>query len=162
MIMWRAILFCCFILGGCGAKSVVGLNGRVDFSYAMSGESRRLADYRGRPVVLVLMRTSEVVSQIYIQHIKDVFEATAGRVVFVVLTVESSEAPFVEQYATFEKLPFDIGVAESSVLHGQSSLGVVPGIPTTYFINEEGDVVGAVSGVVEKDVLKEKIGRIAR
>lgn len=158
-MMWRILLLFCSIAIGCGAKS--GLGGRVDFSYKMAGEMRRISNYNGRPTMLVLMRTSEVVSQIYIQHVKSVFEATAGRVVIIVLTVESSEAPFVEQYAAFEKLPFDIGVAESSVLHGQSSLGVVPGIPTTYFINEKGDIVEVVSGVIEKNVLMEKVERIA-
>ena len=147
-------------LSGCGGGTVgANLPEPVNISYQIDGSVRQLIHERGRPVVLILMRTSEVVSQIYMQNLRDIYMMSKGCLGFVVLTIEPTEAPFVAQYVAFEKLPFQIGVASPAVLLGRSALGVVPGIPTTYFIDETGAVVEVISGVIEKKVLEKKVLR---
>lgn len=125
----------------------------VNISFVMDGTPRRLSEYRGKPVVLVLMRTSEVVSQIYMSRLKEAIETSPPKANLIVLTVEPSESPFVEEYQELEKLPFSIGVAEPGIVQGESAFGLISGIPITYFINANGTIVSSQPGVIETDDL---------
>ena len=95
----------------------------VDFTFTLDGEPHRLAELRGRPVVLVLMRTSELVSQMYMREVTEAFRLRAGEIRFLVLTVEPSEAPFIEPYVESEELPFPIGVSAPDLARGETALG---------------------------------------
>ena len=70
-----------------------------------------------------------------------------------VLTIAPSESPFVELYSESEDLPFAIGVAEETVLHGTSPLGKVQVVPTTYFINGNGKLRSTLPGVVQAETI---------
>ena len=132
----------------------------MNFVFEQEGRPHQLAELRRRPVMLVLMRTSEIVSQIYMKEITGVFEKRAGKLRILVLTVEPTEAPFVDMYARSEDLPFFIGVAEESVLLGASSLGVIPAIPMTYLIDAGGRVVYTRPGVIPEDELVSEIDEL--
>ena len=134
----------------------------VDFSFVLDGKIHRISELRRRPLVLVLMRTSEVMSQLYMDGVTEAFVKTAGRLQFLVLTIEPNEAPFVAPYVAFEKLPFPIGVAEREVLLGESALGIVPGVPCTYFIDAEGRPRTVVAGVIDTKVLVEEAERFSK
>ncbi len=125
----------------------------VNISFVMEGVPRRLSEYRGKPVMLVLMRTSEVVSQIYMSRLKEAIETSPPKANLIVLTVEPSESPFVEEYQELEKLPFPIGVAEPGLVQGESAFGLISGIPFTYFIDANGIIVSSQPGVIETDDL---------
>ena len=154
-----AFLLTLLILSCGGAQKGLDPKIPVDFAYVSDGRAHRLSELRRRPVVVVLMRTSEVVSQIYMEKVAEAYRRTAGRLRYLVLTVEGNEAPFVDTYMSFEKLPFPIGIAEKAVLYGDSDLGVIPGIPCTYFIDEEGHPSEVIPGVIEVDDL---IGKAER
>ena len=139
----------------CGRINSKNVEPPVDLSFEIKGERHYLSELRGRPLVLVLIRTSEIASQAYAGELKDAFGRIAGSVRFLVLTIEPLEAPFVEPYAEFENLPFSIGVAEKDVALGRSALGIVPVVPSTYLFNSRGEVVSAVPGVLLADTLVE-------
>ncbi|MCP4603931.1 MAG: hypothetical protein GY847_25985 [Proteobacteria bacterium] len=123
----------------------------VDFAFEVNAKLHNLSDLRGRPLVLVFMRTSEIPSQIYIKEIVKAFYKVAGRVQFLALTIEPSETPFVALYAESEELPFPIGVAEQDVAKGKSSLGRIRIVPSTYFVNSSGKVFQMVAGMISVD-----------
>jgi hypothetical protein len=141
------------LLGACGSNNRKGppASEQVDFAFELKGETHRIAELRGRPLVLVLMRTSSLASQLYMTEVSKAFSRIAGRTRFLVLSIEPHELPFVEPYAEFEKLPFSIGVAERAVSLGQTPLGVIPVIPTTYLISSQGRVMDAAAGSVKAE-----------
>ncbi len=134
----------------------------IDFAFAMAGEAHRLSHFRGRPLVLILMRTSEISSQIYMQQVKAAFAGPVGDTRFLVLTIEPREAPFVEAYAEFEDLPFDIGVAEPALRNGQTMLGLVPGIPCTYVFDAHGHLKSAAPGILKSSEIVDAIKALNR
>jgi hypothetical protein len=103
------------------------------------------------------MRTSEIVSQIHMTKVAKAYDQRAGKLRFLVLSVEQSEAPFVKAYVEFEQLPFPIGVAEGDVVLGKSVLGVISFVPYTYFIDASGRVESAAPGVIQ---VEEMVGQI--
>jgi hypothetical protein len=121
----------------------------VDFAYVLHGETRWVSDLQGKPLTLVLMRTSDIPSQVYMAEVKEAFRAIAGITGFLVLTIEPSESPFVDLYAESEDLPFPIGIAEEKVLLGMSPLGKIPLVPTTYFLDANGKLKDTLLGVVQ-------------
>lgn len=110
--------------------------------------------------MLVLMRTSDVVSQIHMDNVVALYEQRAGKLQFLVLTVEETEAPFVTAYVEFEGLPFSIGVAERSVLLGESDLGIIPAIPFTCFIDASGRVTASAPGVLSVEAMRTEADRL--
>jgi hypothetical protein len=132
----------------------------IDFAYTVDGEEHRLAELRGRPLVLVLVRVSEVVSEMFLYQVVDAYPRSAGKARFLVLTLEPSEAPLLGPYVEHHKLPFSIGVAEWSVANGESELGLIPLVPTTVFIDDEGRIATAFAGVAPADDLVREIERL--
>lgn len=130
----------------------------VDFVYELDGQIHSLSELRSRPVLLCLMRTSDIVSQIYIAEVKEAFRRAAGDTQFLVLTIEPSESPFVAMYVESEDLPFPIGVAQKAVALGESTLGFVPIVPATYAIDSKGQVVEMVPGTVKADKIVDLVG----
>ncbi len=121
----------------------------VDFAYILHGETHWVSDLQGKPLTLVLMRTSDIPSQVYMAEVKEAFRTIAGVAGFLVLTIEPSESPFVDLYAESEDLPFPIGIAEEKVLLGMSPLGKIPLVPTTYFLDANGKLKKILPGVVQ-------------
>lgn len=152
----------CVSLGliGCGGARYGNDFSRADLSFTIQNTPRRLSEYRGKPVVLILMRTSEMVSQIYMERLSAAYSNIRPFCNVIVLTVEPTEAPFVDTYRDIQKLPVDVGVADSNVSVGRSKLGVIPFIPYTYFVDDRGVIVHTAPGVIETDDLQDLVGRI--
>jgi hypothetical protein len=149
------------LIAGCGGREPAPYTETpVDFAYELEGDQQRLAELRGRPVVVVLIRTSEVVSEMYLYEIKRAFANAAGRVRFLVLSLEPSEAPLIGPYVQFHDLPFPIGLAEWPVAAGQSDLGPIPVVPSTYLIGADGRIATAAAGVVPADDLVTELDRL--
>jgi hypothetical protein len=133
---------------------------RVDFAYEMEGKTHLLSELRRRPVMLVLMRISEIVSQIFMKEVTTVYQKRAGELRVIVLTVEPMEKPFVDVYVESEKLPFSIGVAEPAVLLGASSMGVIEAVPVTYLLEPGGRIAYKAQGVTPADILVSEIDEL--
>jgi hypothetical protein len=159
-IILAAFFLCASFLSACGGA----LTGRaqkkpVDIFFTIEEQPTRLLRFRGKNTLLVLMRTSEMVSQIYMSRLADALPLLKDKCRLVVLTVEPTEAPFVEAYREIENLPFPVGTAEPSVVTGDSSLGIVPRVPYTYFIDSKGIILHDMPGVIETDDLLKKANR---
>ena len=76
-----------------------GTGSRINFAYVLYGEFHQLSELRGRPLVLVLMRTSDIPSQVYMAEVKAAYDAIVEKAELLVLTIASSESPFVELYS---------------------------------------------------------------
>ncbi len=133
---------------------------KVDFVYEMEGERHYLSELRGRPLVLVLMRTSELPSQVYMIEVKEAFRRAAGKTRFLVLTIAATELPFLQLYRESQELPFAVGVAGQNVATGKSSLGLIPAVPATYIIDASGRVVDMASGVIKMDKIVHALQRL--
>ena len=131
----------------------MGTGPYINFNYVQYGEAHQLSELQGRPLVLVLLRTSDIPSQIYMTEVKKAFDRVAGKTGMLVLTIAPSESPFVDLYSESEDLPFAIGVAEETVLRGASPLGKVPVVPTTYFIHGNGRLQSTLPGVVQAEAI---------
>lgn len=155
-------LWICAIAGGCGGaeKSTREAKRPVDFAYDLHGEQHRLAELRGRPVVLVLVRISEVASEMHIYQVVEAYPRSAGEARYLVLTLEPTEEPLLDNYVEYHELPFAIGVAEWAVAEGQSDLGIIPLVPTTVFVDRDGRVASAFAGAVPADDLVREIERL--
>ena len=153
---------------GCGGAGAVGTaigqsdKPPVDFSYTVGESVQHTRELRGRPVLLVLMRTSDLPSQIYMNEIKEAFFAAAGETRFLVLTIEPSEAPFVTLYGETEDLPFLVGIADQTVSKGETALGPVAQLPTTCLIDRTGKVALRTSGIIRAEELIAAVKKIER
>lgn len=159
---WTTALLVALLLGGCGAgqgRVLPGEGRPVDLRFTEGEAEHRISELRGRPLVLALIRTSEVVSQMYVEELVRAHRRNAGRLRYLVLTLEPGESPFVEMYAEFGELPFPVGVAEPAVVRGESALGVLPMVPCTFVIDERGVVVDAAAGLVTADQIDAAVER---
>jgi hypothetical protein len=120
----------------------------VDFELELDGNVDRLAKWRGRPLLLVLILTSDVTSQLYMPHVEEAFRHYGGNLRFLALTVEPQERPFLEVYARSEGLHFPLGAAALEVREGQTALGQIPLIPATYILDEHGIVKDVGLGLI--------------
>ncbi|MBN2341267.1 MAG: hypothetical protein JXX29_09370 [Deltaproteobacteria bacterium] len=126
-------------------------DGPIDFPYLMQGESYSLSQLHGKPLMLVLVRTSEVTNEMHLDQIQKVVPQLKGRVTVLILTIASNEAPMLDMFVEFHDYPFHIGIADWSVADGQSPLGRIPDVPTTYFINENGHIIDLLPGAMNEE-----------
>ena len=139
---------------GCGSRQPSPYSEHpVDFAYEIDGQVLHLSQARGRPVVLVLVRIAELTSDLFMEQVVEAFTRTAGKTFFLVLTIAPNEAPMLEQYVELKDLPFSIGLADWSVAQGETRLGLIPVVPSTYLIGPDGRVRDMAPGFVSGDVL---------
>ena len=154
------VVLAALIAGACGSRTPPPYRpGPIDVAYEQGGEEMRLSRLRGRPVVLALVRISEITSEMFIDQLVDAHARAAGNTRFVVLSIAPNEAPFLGEYVAQRELPFPVGLADWSVAEGTSDLGLVPIVPTTYLVDEEGAIVQGVAGAVKADDLVREIAR---
>lgn len=145
----RWVLTATCLLASCGGREPPPYSeGPVNIVYEMAGEVDQLSALRGRPVVLVLMRVNELTSELFIDAVVEAHGRMAGKIRFVVLTLDVNEAPMLDQYVEFHELPFRVGVAQWEVSQGRTGLGMIPVSPTTYFIGRNGEVEAMLPGAV--------------
>lgn len=145
-----AIVTAFLVLAACGAREPLPGGGRpVDFSYRLPGaRAEGLTALRGRPLVLVLLRISELTSELHLKQVVEAHGRVAGRTRFLVLSLEPAEEVLLGEYVEFNALPFPVGVAEWAVAAGESDLGRIPVTPTTYFIGPDGRVAAVAPGAM--------------
>jgi hypothetical protein len=131
----------------------------IDFTYILNGEEHSIGEHRGIPVLLVLMRTSEVTSDMYMDEVVDAFKKYSGDALFLVLSIAPNEEPMLQAYCQFKKLPFDIGLASFDVALGKTALGIIPIVPSTYLIGRDGRVSDMAAGVTTSEKILKTLSR---
>lgn len=147
---------------GCAARNGPQGQSPVDFSYQMGGNSYNISQLRGKPLLIVLIRTSEVTSDLYLREVVRAFHVLGPKARFLVLTIAPNEELMLTPYAEFNELPFSIGMADWSVATGQSHLGLIPIIPSTYLLDPDGVVVDMAAGVTSWERIVEAVEKYSR
>ena len=143
----------------CGARRPPYGDQPVDFDYRIDGVDQRLAELRGRPLVLVLIRTSELTSEVYLREVRRAYTRIGGSTRFLVLSREPGEEPLLAPFAEFQELPFSVGVAAFAVAAGQTELGTIPIVPSTYLLDHHGRVVDLAAGAVRAEAITAAVAR---
>ncbi len=122
------------------------------------GREYRLADFKGKPVVLNIWATWCPPCQYEIPDIIAFARDHADEVAVLSVSVDEAGtdlAAFAAEYGINYPVLLDDGEAANSYIAAH------PGIPQTYFVDEEGVVRGHIYGAAERDVFEERLRRLA-
>lgn len=123
----------------------------VDLEFVnVSGRSMRLSDFRGKVVLLNFWSTTNTASLEQIQALNDVQRAYGGRGVVVIGLSTRDSAEKIRQFQSETPQEYTVGVAGDG-LPTKLSLNV---LPTTYVIDQRGQVVKKLTGVQNQKILE--------
>jgi peroxiredoxin len=145
------ILWVTFSSIGCAGPQKPYTEEPVDFEYQMQDRTYSIHQLRTKPLLLVLVRTSEVTNEMHLDQVQQMYQQLARHLHLLVLSIAPNEAPMLDMFVEFHEYPFQIGMAPWSVASGQSELGVLPDIPMTFIIDENGRIVDRLAGAVNAD-----------
>ncbi|MBN2526357.1 MAG: redoxin domain-containing protein [Deltaproteobacteria bacterium] len=144
---------------GCAAPQKPYSDAPVDFEYEMQGQTYALHQLRGKPLLLVMVRTSEVTNEMHLDQIQIIYNKAVRHINVLVLSIAPNEAPMLDMFVEFHDYPFHIGMAPWRVTTGQSDLGILPNIPLTYFIDENGRVTDLMIGATNAEKILKTLRR---
>ena len=145
--------------GGCAGPQTPYRNAPIDFQYQMQGNTYTLSQLRERPLLLVLVRTAEVTNEMHLDQIQQMYTKTIRHMNILVLSIAPNEAPMLDMFVEFNNYPFHIGLAPWEVASGNSDLGVIPNIPTSYLIDQNGQIIDMLQGATNADKIMETLRR---
>ena len=124
----------------------------------LDGRTVRLADLRGRPVVLDFWATWCAPCRASMPHLSTMQERFAGRGLVVLgLSVDDGGPQAVRGFAERLRVRFPVGMASEQVL---DDYGPIRSIPTTIFIDRRGQIVRRVVGYVDQETLEQFVREI--
>lgn len=125
---------------------------------SIEGQTVRLVQLRGRPVILDFWATWCVPCRASLPDLNAMQERFAPRGLVVVgLSVDDGDAQQVRRFAKRMNLRFPVAMADERVM---DQYGPIRSIPTTFFINRSGQVVRRVVGYVDSETLQEYVQEI--
>lgn len=121
----------------------------------LAGEEITLEKWRGKGIILNFWATWCYPCRIEMPDLAAIHEANDDIIVVGVNYLEDAATAeaFVEEY----ELPFPIILDERGWLIGEMN---VKGLPTTYFINPEGQLIGSHIGPLDQEALMEMVERL--
>ncbi|HEY0720604.1 MAG TPA: TlpA disulfide reductase family protein [Gammaproteobacteria bacterium] len=144
------------LLGCCAALLAFAASAsELNRSFAdLEGKKLRLADYRGKWVVVNYWATwcppcKEEIPELVMFHEKH----KAKRAVVIGIDMEEIDKKELQRFVEDYMISYPVTAYGSDT----PVLGPVPGLPTTYIINPQGEVVGRQVGKVDADMLEEFI-----
>ena len=118
----------------------------------LEGRTLRLADLRGRPVVLDFWATWCAPCRISMPLLSEMQGRHGGRGLVVVgLSVDDGTPEAVQRFASRLHLRFPVAMASEEIL---DDYGPIRSIPTTIFIDRKGRIVRRVVGYVDEETLE--------
>lgn len=117
---------------------------------SVDGRLVRLADYRGKAVVLDFWATWCKPCRASMPHLNAIQDRYGARLVVVGVSVDDGGAQDVRRFAEDLGIKFRVAMADERVL---DAYGPLRSIPTTFFINRRGDVVRRVVGYIDPETL---------
>ena len=118
----------------------------------LDGRTVRLADLRGRPVVLDFWATWCGPCRASMPHLSAMQDRFAGRGLMVLgLSVDDGPTRAVRDFSGQLGIHFPVAMASESVL---DDYGPIRSIPTTIFIDRRGHIVRRVVGYVDQETLE--------
>lgn len=139
------------MVGGCATIPMPYSNSPINFTYEMQGAPYQLRQLQGKPMLLVLVRTSEVTNEMHLDELQKVHKKLHNRITILVLTIAPNEKPMLDMFVEFHDYPFHIGIAQEGVALGQSPLGIIPNVPTTYILSANGMVLEMLPGAMNTE-----------
>jgi thiol-disulfide isomerase/thioredoxin len=122
----------------------------------LNGQTQRLAQYRGRIVILNFWATWCVPCQEELPLLAEERKRYGDRIVVIAASVDdATTVKKVRPFAKKEKLNFPVWIG-ATVDHMQQ-FRVGDAVPATAFLDSDGNIVGRVMGLLRKDDLEHRI-----
>ena len=127
----------------------------------LKGAPHRLAEYRGKPVVLNFWATWCVPCAAEMPLLNEMQKRYKGRVLFLAASIDDDDMkPSIESF--IKKHRGDaLTVMMGATLDTLSDFRVVEVMPATVFIDPEGNIVDRMSGALKRSGLEERLKKMA-
>ncbi|HET9281763.1 MAG TPA: TlpA disulfide reductase family protein [Candidatus Angelobacter sp.] len=127
----------------------------------LKGSPHKLADYRGKPVVLNFWATWCVPCAKEMPLLDEMQKRYQGRVVFIAASVDFDDvkpsiAAFIKKHHAD-----DLTVMVGADLDSLNKFGLKEEMPGTVFIDAAGNIVGRASGALKRDELETQMQKLA-
>jgi thiol-disulfide isomerase/thioredoxin len=127
----------------------------------LKGASHKLADYRGKPVVLNFWATWCVPCATEMPLLAEMQKRYQGKVVFIAASVDFEDVkPSIPAFIKKHHAG-DLTVMTGAELDSLHDFGLQDAMPGTVFIDAEGNIVGRVSGELKRDELEAQMQKLA-
>lgn len=165
-----ALLCCCFVTAmacpsrpGAVRSPVVRRGKPVVMTFdAVGGGQIRLADFRGKPLVLLFFTTWCVVCQVQVARLQPVRAALGNHLVAVLAVSLDLQRRLVPPFIRAAGFNFPVAYGHPSMVR-RSPLGPIRGVPRTFIFDAKGrpvaDFIKPVSSKVLLDTLKPLVKR---
>jgi thiol-disulfide isomerase/thioredoxin len=124
----------------------------------LDGKVTKLADLRGRPVVVDFWATWCRPCRASIPHLSQMQDRFANRGLVVLgMALDDGDPQKVREFANKLGVHFRVGMADEKTL---DDYGPIRSIPTTIFVNRQGEIVRRVVGYIDEETLETYVREI--
>jgi hypothetical protein len=156
-----AALSCRVTDGGPGAAPRVERGEPLQFTFGtLDGKELSSDTTRGRTTALVFVTTYDLPSQAEALLLRDVLRTHKPRANGAIVMLEPPKsAPLAQVWADSLGLELPIGMANPSLLSGDSQLGRIEGVPTLIVLDRRGRLVARRDGAQTREQIDELISQ---
>ena len=122
----------------------------------LDGHPVSLSQFRGQPVVVNFWATWCPPCRAEVPHFRQAYEQEQGKVVFLSIAVDEP-ASAVRRFAEENEMPFTILLDDDGKVASEYR---VSGIPVTFFINRDGEIMVRYVGQMSSHAIEEGLRRI--
>jgi len=147
--------------GDDSSDSELELEAAPDFTvYDADGNPHKLSDLKGKPVVLNFWASWCGPCKSEMPDFNETFKEYDGKVEFMMVNLTDGEVETVESARNFiHMMEYTFPVYYDTDIDAAGKYGITS-IPTTFFIDADGNLVAHATGAIDKDLLLRGIGMI--
>jgi len=159
--VWALSLLCCVACAGSMDAAVPASTQPLELSLTHAdGRRFELSALRGRPVLLFLFATYDDASQFDLVPLS-LFAERERHVQVLGLALQPEADTFLRLFQRAMRVPFELYYDSSNqLLHGETALGKIRGIPALVLIDAEGRVRDVHYGIATSEQLQELAGKL--